>query len=73
VVDETHWDGLPGRANAEPLPPCTGDCELTPAPEPEPGQLSLPGISGWAHTSAARTQVSLRRLAVYDQLVEVAS
>jgi hypothetical protein len=73
VVDETHWDGLPGRASAEPLPPCSGDCELTPVPEPEPGQLSLPGISGWAQTRAARTPVARRRLAVYDQLVGVTS
>jgi hypothetical protein len=73
VVDEHHWDGLPDRATAEPLPPCTGDCELTPAPEPEPGQLSLPGISGWAQTRAAQIPVARRRLAVYDQLVGVAS
>jgi hypothetical protein len=73
VVDEHHWDGLPDRATAEPLPPCTGDCELTPAPEPEPRQLSLPGISGWAQTRAAQTPVARRRLAVYDQAAGVAS
>jgi transposase len=73
MVDEAHWDGLPGRASTEPLPPCTGDCELTPAPGPEPGQLSLPGISGWTQTRAARTPVARRRLAVYDQLMGVAS
>jgi transposase len=72
VVDETHWDGLPGCGAGEPLPPCTGDCELAPAPEPEPGQLSLPGISGWAQTRAAQTPVARRRLAVYDQLTGVA-
>jgi transposase len=73
VVDEHHWDGLPGRASAEPLPPCTGDLELAPAPEPEPGQLSLPGLSGWTQTRAARTPVARRRLAVYDLLTGVAS
>jgi transposase len=73
IVDEAHWDGLPGRASVEPLPPCSGDCELTPAPEPEPGQLSLPGISAWTQTRAARTPVARRRLAVYDQLMGVAS
>jgi len=73
VVDQTHWDGLPGQASAEPLPPCTGDCALTPAPEPEPGQLSLPGISGWTQTRAARTPVARRRLAVYDHLAGAAS
>jgi len=73
VVDHTHWDGLPDRAEGQPLPPCSGDCELAPAPEPEPGQLSLPGISGWARTRAAQTPVARRRLAVYDQLTGVAS
>ena len=28
VVDHTHWDGLPNRADTQPLPPCAGDCEL---------------------------------------------
>jgi hypothetical protein len=41
VVDQTHWDGLPNRADAPPLPPCAGDCELAPAPAPESGQLEL--------------------------------
>jgi transposase len=73
VVDQTHWDGLPDRADTPPLPPCTGDCELTPPPTPEPGQLQLPGIGGWASSPAARVLVAQRRLAVYDQLVGAAS
>jgi hypothetical protein len=73
VVDPTHWDGLPDRADPQPLPPCAGDCELTPPPDPEPGQLQLPGISGWASSPAARVLVAHRRLAVYDQLAEVGS
>jgi transposase len=72
VVDQTHWDGLPG-ADAEPLPPCTGDCELAPAPAPEPGQLQLPGIGGWASSPAARVLVAQRRLGVYDEVAGVAS
>jgi hypothetical protein len=28
VVDHTHWDGLPNRADTQPLPPCASDCEL---------------------------------------------
>jgi transposase len=70
VVDETHWDGLPNRAS-QPLPPCTGDCELTPPSAPD--QLELPGIGGWAGSPAARVLVAQRRLAVYDQLVGVPS
>jgi transposase len=71
VVDQAHWDGLPNRADAQPLPPCAADCELTPPPEPEPGQLKLPGISGWVQAPAARIQVARRRLAVYDELTGV--
>jgi hypothetical protein len=70
VVDEAHWDGLPDRADTAP-PPCAGDCELAPLPAPEPGQLELPGISGWASSPAARVLVAHRRLAVYDQLMGV--
>src|SRR6266508_2538278 len=66
IVDETHWDGLPDRVTAEPIPPCTSDCELTPAPEPEPGQLELPGIAGWTQLPAARVLVAHRTLATYD-------
>jgi hypothetical protein len=73
VVNQAHWDGLPNRADADPLPPCATDCELAPAPEPEPGQLELPGISGWVQAPAARIQVARRRLAVYDELVGVRS
>jgi hypothetical protein len=74
VVDQTHWDGLPDRADSSPLPPpCAGDCALTALPDPEPGQLQLPGIGGWASSPAARVLVAQRRLGVYDQLVEVAS
>jgi hypothetical protein len=65
VVDQTHWDGLPNRADLQPLPPpCTGDCQLT--PEPEPGQLELPGIAGWTQLPAARVLVAHRTLAAYD-------
>jgi hypothetical protein len=73
VVDQTHWDGLPDRAEGQPLPPCAGDCELTPTPPLEPGQLQLPGIGGWASSPAARVLVAQRRLGIYDQLVGVAS
>ncbi|HET7517886.1 MAG TPA: IS21 family transposase [Actinomycetes bacterium] len=73
VVDPTHWDGLPDRVEAQPLPPCAGDCELAAAPEAEPGQLELPGITGWASSPAARVPVAQRRLAVYDQLAGVRS
>ncbi len=66
VVDQTHWDGLPDRATAEPIPPCTNDCELTPPPQPEPGQLELPGIAGWTQLPAARVLVARRTLATYD-------
>jgi transposase len=66
VVDQTHWDGLADRAPVQPVPPCTGDCELTPAPQPEPGQLELPGIGGWAQLPAARVLVAHRTLATYD-------
>jgi transposase len=71
VVDHTHWDGLPDRADSQP-PPCTSDCELTAPPDPEPGQLQLPGIGGWASSPAARVLVAHRRLGVYDQLAGVA-
>jgi hypothetical protein len=71
VVDQTHWDGLANRADAPPLSPCAG--ELVPPPGPEPGQLELPGIGGWTSSPAARVLVAQRRLAVYDQLVGVAS
>jgi hypothetical protein len=67
IVDQTHWDGLPDRATAEPIPPCTGDCEFTPAPQPEPGQLELPGIAGWTQLPAARVLVAHRTLATYDR------
>src|SRR6266540_2676379 len=73
VVDQGHWDGLPDRADPQPLPPCAGDCELAAPPDPEPGQLELPGIGGWASSPAARVLVAHRRLAVYDQLVGVGS
>jgi transposase len=73
VVDQQHWDGLPDRADSQPLPPCTSDCGLAPPPAPEPGQLELPGIGGWASSPAARVLVAQRRLGVYDQLVGVAS
>jgi hypothetical protein len=73
VVDQAHWDGLPDRADAPPLPPCAGDCQLAPPPAPEPGQLELPGIGGWASSPAAGVLVAQRRLGVYDQLVGVAS
>jgi hypothetical protein len=69
VVDQAHWDGLPNRADADPLPPCAADGQL--APPPEPGQLELPGITGWVQAPAARVQVARRRLAVYDELVGV--
>ena len=71
VVDQGHWDGLPDRADPQPL--CAGDCELAAPPDPEPGQLELPGIGGWASSPAARVLVAHRRLAVYDQLVGVGS
>jgi hypothetical protein len=73
VVDSAHWDGLPNRADAPSTPPCMGDCELAGPPDPEPGQLELPGISGWASSPAARVLVAHRRLAVYDQAAGVAS
>jgi transposase len=63
-VDQTHWDGLPG--SVEPRPPCTGDCELAPAPASEPGQLTLGELAGWAQTPAARVPVARRTLATYD-------
>jgi len=72
VVDQAHWDGLPDRVSAEPRPPCNDDCELAGAPAPEPGQLELLGIGGWASSPAARVLVAHRRLAVYDQLAGVA-
>jgi transposase len=73
VVDESHWNGLPNRADTQLLPPCAGDSELAPPPVPEPGQLELPGIGGWASSPAARVLVAHRTLASYDQLVGVAS
>jgi hypothetical protein len=75
VVDQTHWEGLPGRTDADtqPLPPCAGDGELAPPPAPDPGQLELPGIGGWASSPAARVLVAHRRLGVYDQLIGVGS
>jgi hypothetical protein len=73
VVDQTHWDGLANRVDAPPLPACASDGELAPPPCPEPGQLELPGIGGWASSSAARVLVAQRRLGVYDQLIGVAS
>jgi transposase len=73
VVDQAHWDGLPDRFSAEPRPPCTDDCELAGPPAPEPGQLELPGIGGWASSPAARVLVAHRRLAIYDELAGVAS
>jgi hypothetical protein len=72
VVDQTHWDGLADRADAPPLP-CAGDCELAAPPAPEPGQLELPGIGGWASSPAARVLVAQRRLGVYDQLTGLTS
>jgi hypothetical protein len=73
VVDQAHWEGLADRADAQPLPPCVGDGELAPPPTPEPGQLELPGIGGWASSPAARVPVAQRRLGVYDQLIGVGS
>src|SRR4029453_10741948 len=67
VADQTPWGGLPNRADSSPLPPpCAGDCELAPPPAPEPGQLELPGIGGWASSPAARVLVAQRRLGVSD-------
>src|SRR5215218_295489 len=62
VVDQTHWDGLPNRADTQPLPPCTGDAELIGASQPELGQLELPGIAGWTRLPAARVLVAHRAL-----------
>jgi transposase len=66
VVDPSHWEGLPNRADTQLLPPCAGDGELAPAPALEPGQLELPGIAGWTQTPAARVLVAHRTLATYD-------
>jgi uncharacterized protein YdhG (YjbR/CyaY superfamily) len=44
---------------AELPPPCAADCELTPSPDP--GQLELPGITGWVQAPAARITVARRR------------
>ena len=63
VVDQAHWDGLPDRADTQPLPPCADDGELAPV---EAGQLELPGIAGWAQLPAARVLVATRTLATYD-------
>jgi transposase len=73
IVDQTHWDGLPNRTDAQPLPPCVADCQLAPTPPPEPGQLVLPELAGWAQTAAARTPVARRHLGVYDEIAGVAS
>jgi transposase len=73
IVEETHWDGLPNRTDAQPLPSCAADCQLAPTPPPEPGQLVLPELVGWAQTAAARTPVARRRLGVYDEVAGVAS
>jgi hypothetical protein len=43
VVDQTHWDGLPDRATAQPLLPCTRDCELIPHPSRSSASSSCPG------------------------------
>src|SRR6266545_4520520 len=72
IVDQTHWDGLPNRIDVQP-PPCAADCRLAPTPPPEPGQLVLPELVGWAQTAAARTPVARRRLGVYDEVAGVAS
>jgi transposase len=66
VVDQQHWDGLADRADTQPLPPCVGDGELAAPPDPEPGQLELPGLGGWASSPAARVLVAHRTLATYD-------
>jgi hypothetical protein len=63
-VDQTHWDGLPG--SLQPPPPCTGDCQLAPEPAPQPGQLTLGELAGWAQLPAARVPVARRALATYD-------
>jgi hypothetical protein len=63
-VDQAHWDGLPG--SDEPQPPCTGDCQLVPEPAPQPGQLTLPELAGWAQTPAAQVPVARRTLSTYD-------
>jgi transposase len=63
-VDQIHWDGLPG--SAAPRPACTGDCELAPEPAPQPGQLTLGELAGWAQLPAARVPVARRALATYD-------
>jgi transposase len=67
VVDQQHWDGLADRT-VQPIPPCTGDCELTvtPTPQPEPGQPELSGIAGWAQLPAAHVLAAHRTLATYD-------
>jgi hypothetical protein len=43
-----------------------GDCELAPEPGPQPGQLTLPELAGWAQLPAARIPVARRALATYD-------
>jgi transposase len=66
VVDQAHWEGLPNRADSQPLPPCAGDGELTGAPDLAAGQLELPGITGWAQLPAVRVLVAHRALVTYD-------
>jgi hypothetical protein len=73
MVDQAPWEGLADRADGQPLPACTSDGELGPPSAPEPGQLQLPGIGGWASSPAATVLVAHRRLGVYDQLMGVGS
>ena len=54
------------RRALQPPPPCTGDCQLTPEPAPQPGQLTLGELAGWAQLPAARVPVARRALATYD-------
>ena len=62
VVDQTHWDGLPNRAEAEPLPPCAGDCELARHPSRSPASSSCPASAAGSSSPAARVLVAHRRL-----------
>jgi transposase len=52
-VDQTHWDGLPG--SDAPRPACTGDCELTPEPAPEPGPPTQCELAGGGPTPPLAT------------------